>query len=56
MAPSLTPGQAALGRCRQTLTRIEAGFTSLHQDAHAADAFRFANLAMWHQRIHTLYA
>jgi hypothetical protein len=56
MTPYVTTGQAALARCRQTLTRIEAGLTLLQQDAHAADAFRFANLAMWHQRIHTLYA
>ena len=54
--PIVAAGQAALARCRQTLTRIEAGLTLLQQDAQAADAFRFANLAMWQQRIHTLYA
>jgi hypothetical protein len=56
MAPYLAAGQAALARCRQTLTRIDAGLTLLQQDVQAADAFRFANLAMWQQRIHTLYA
>jgi hypothetical protein len=28
----------------------------LQDDERAADAFRFANLAMWQQRIHTIYA
>ena len=39
---------------RQTLGRIEAGLKLLLEDEKAAEAFRFANLAMWQQRIHTI--
>ncbi len=48
------PGQAALERCRETPRRIEAGLTLLLEDEKAAEAFRFANLAMWQQRVHTI--
>jgi hypothetical protein len=51
-----TPGQTALSRCREALRRIDAGLTLLTQDENAAAAFRFANLAMWQQRIHTIIA
>ncbi|MGP0066025.1 MAG: DISARM system helicase DrmA, partial [Isosphaeraceae bacterium] len=54
MAPYQTPGQTALGRCREALRRIEAGLTLLAEDENAAEAFRFANLAMWQQRVHTM--
>jgi hypothetical protein len=47
-------GEAALDRCRAALVRIEAGLKLLSQDDKAAEAFRFANLAMWQQRIHTI--
>jgi hypothetical protein len=47
-------GQTALERCRTALARIEAGMTLLAEDEKAAEAFRFANLAMWQQRIHTI--
>jgi hypothetical protein len=48
------PGQAALDGCRDTLRRIEAGLRLLREDEKAAEAFRFANLVMWQQRIHTI--
>jgi hypothetical protein len=54
MAPYQTPGQAALERCREALRRIEEGLTLLGEDEKAAEAFRFANLAMWQQRVHTI--
>ena len=54
MAPYQTPGQTALGRCREALRRIEAGLTLLAEDENAAEAFRFANLAMWQQRVHSM--
>ena len=54
MAPYQTPGQTALERCREALRRIEAGLTLLPEDEQAAEAFRFANLAMWQQRVHTI--
>jgi len=48
------PGKNSLGRCQEALGRIEAGLTLLLADEKAAQAFRFANLAMWQQRIHTI--
>ena len=54
MALYQAPGQTALGRCREALRRIEAGLTLLTEDENAAEAFRFANLAMWQQRVHTI--
>lgn len=56
LAPDQKHGESALGRCRKTLARIEAGIKLLQEDEQAAEAFRFANLAMWQQRIHTLYS
>jgi hypothetical protein len=49
-------GKAALQRCREALARIRDGLSLLGQDDSAAEAFRFANRAMWLQRIHTIYA
>jgi hypothetical protein len=54
MAKHKKSGQTALERCRMALSRIEAGVKLLAEDAQAADAFRFANDAMWQQRIHTI--
>jgi hypothetical protein len=54
MALHKKAGQAALERCRTALTRIEAGLKLLAQDEKAAEAFRFANHAMWQQRIRTI--
>ena len=54
MAGHEQPGRAALQRCRETLRRIEDGLELLVEDEQAAEAFRFANLAMWQQRIHTI--
>ena len=45
-----------LAQGRAALTRIAAGIALLDANTQAADAFRFANRAMWQQRIHTLYA
>ncbi len=39
--------QLALERCQQTLTRIQAGIELLSSDKQAAQAFRFANRAMY---------
>lgn len=56
MAAYQQPGRAALLRCRETFRRIEDGLELLLEDEQAAEAFRFANLAMWQQRIHTILA
>lgn len=59
-APDLEPyvvsARSALDNCRENLRRIRAGITLLGANPQAADAFRFANRAMWQQRIHTLFA
>jgi hypothetical protein len=44
----------ALSDCQEAQQRIEAGIRLLESDAHALRAFRFANQAMWKQRIHAL--
>ena len=54
MALYQKPGESSLERCQDTLQRIEAGLKLLLEDETAANAFRFANLAMWQQRIHTI--
>src|SRR5271157_1803011 len=54
MALYQSPGHSVLERCRQTLGRIEEGIKLLLEDEKAAEAFRFGNLAMWQQPIHTI--
>ena len=46
-------GKAALQQCEDALARIEAGIALLESDDEAARCFRFANRAMYLQRIHT---
>jgi ribosomal protein L24E len=48
--------QAALANCREALARIQAGIDLLDSDPAAAQAFRFANRAMYLQRVHSIYA
>jgi len=45
---------AALARCSVAADRIEAGIDLLATEPVALEAFRFANRAMWQQRVHTL--
>jgi hypothetical protein len=52
MAQYQAPGRTALERCREAVRRIEAGLALLLENENAAEAFRFANLAMWQQRVH----
>jgi len=47
--------QAALANCREALTRIQAGIDLLDRDPVAAKAFRFANRAMYLQRVRSIY-
>lgn len=56
MDPHKEAAEAAIRRCREALARIEAGLRLLGKDEQAAEAFRFANRAMWLQRIHTGYS
>ena len=46
-------GQVNLAACRDAGARIRLGIDALG-DPDVAEAFRFANLAMWQQRVHTL--
>lgn len=55
LQPFLTPAQRTIDTCYQNLKRIQAGIELLKVNPQAAEAFRFANRAMWLQRIHTLY-
>lgn len=56
LVPYLEAARHALDNCRRTLERIRAGIALLDADPKAAEGFRFANRAMYLQRIHTLYA
>ena len=48
--------KSALANCQITCDRIQAGITLLQTDNQAAEAFQFMNVAMWKQRIHSIYA
>jgi hypothetical protein len=50
------PADEALSHCTATQKRIEAGIRLLENNQAALKAFRFANQAMYLQRIHTQYA
>ena len=56
LLPYQDVAQSSMENCRETLHRIRAGMELLDTNEQAADAFRFANAAMWQQRIHSLYA
>ncbi|WP_205169011.1 DISARM system helicase DrmA [Burkholderia sp. LMG 13014] len=46
----------AVERCMRALQRIKAGIDLIENDPLAEEAFRFANRAMWQQRIHSTFA
>ncbi len=48
--------QRAVARCQRACSRLEEGIALLERDSQAEAAFRFANHAMWQQRIHSIYA
>jgi hypothetical protein len=45
----------AMERCSRAARRIAEGIDLLEQDAVALEAFRFANRAMWQQRVRSTY-
>ena len=55
-APYQEVASLTIQRCRENLERIQKGIDLIAVDAQAADAFRFANRAMWLQRIRSLYS
>jgi len=48
--------QESLSLCREALERIETGIALLDNEPQAAEAFRFANRAMYLQRLHSSFA
>ena len=46
----------AIANCRQALTRIKEGIEMLRNNPQAVEAFKFMNLAMKEQRIHSMYS
>ena len=46
----------AIETCEHTLRRIKAGIDLIENNSVAEEAFRFANRAMWQQRIHSTFA
>jgi hypothetical protein len=46
----------AVGRCKRASSRLREGIEVIRTNPLAASAFRFANEAMWQQRIHSEYA
>ena len=56
LQPYLDEAPTALADARTALARIRAGIALLDADPRAAEAFRFANLAMHLQRVHSIYA
>ena len=48
--------QRAVKNCRRALERINAGISLIETDPLAEQAFRFANQAMWQQRIHSTFS
>jgi hypothetical protein len=55
LLPYLQDARDALAGCRDALRRMGEGLQTLLTDAQAAEAFRFANEAMWIQRMRTQY-
>jgi hypothetical protein len=48
--------QRAVDACNRAQQRIKAGIDLIERDATAEEAFRFANRAMWQQRVHTIFS
>lgn len=46
----------AVRRCRRACARLREGIVTLAENPHAERAFRFANRAMWQQRVRTDFA
>ncbi len=48
--------QRGLEKCRKAQQRIAEGIDLIQSDHLAEQAFRFANQAMWQQRVHSIYS
>ncbi len=56
LAEHAEAAERALEGCRQALERVREGISLLSRYEKAAEAFRFANRAMWLQRTRSIYA
>ncbi len=56
LAEHAEAARRAIDQCRRTCERITAGVQLLRDDPIALKAFRFANRAMWQQRVHSIFA
>jgi hypothetical protein len=56
LADHQAAAQRAIDRCRRANGRIEEGIDLIENDPLAEEAFRFANYAMWQQRVRSTYA
>lgn len=56
LAEHQVAAQRALQRCERAKARIAEGIDLIENDPKAEQAFRFANQAMWQQRVHSTYA
>jgi hypothetical protein len=56
LAEHQTAAQRVVERCERACARIAEGIDLIENDPLAEEAFRFANHAMWQQRVHSTYA
>ena len=56
LADHQSAAQRALERCQRAEARIAEGIDLIETDPLAEEAFRFANHAMWQQRLHSTYS
>lgn len=56
LAEHQAAAQRAVDRCARARNRIGEGIDLIERDSKAEQAFRFANEAMWHQRVRSTYA
>jgi hypothetical protein len=56
LADHQAAAQRAVNRCQRALSRIKEGIDLIESDTQVEEAFRFANQAMWLQRVRSTYA
>jgi len=55
LKPYAHQAKTVVENCQRVLSRLENAIALLDTNPQAAEAFRFANRAMWQQRIHSLF-
>jgi hypothetical protein len=56
LAEHQTAAQRAVTLCQRACDRLNEGIELIENDPVAEASFRFANQAMWHQRVHSAYS